>query len=319
MKFLFSLVLCLATIGCNAQTRYTFTHPQMGTMFRLVLYSSDSINAQKAANEAFNRVDALNDCLSDYLPESESNRLCKNAGTWTPVSDDLWNMLAMSNDFSKKTGCAFDVTVGPVTRLWRRARHRSELPSDAEIKEAVEKTGYQNIRMRRRGKKVLLRKQGMQLDFGGIAQGYAADECLKILKKHGNARALADAGGDIALGDPPPGEEGWMVEVPYGMTNDGMQIPVGMTNVGITTSGATYRYLEVNGVRYSHIVDPRTGRALTQRVLVTVQGPDALTADVWATALSVLGLEGWEKLKKKHPELKVTLSELPLVETPVND
>lgn len=307
------LLLLLLPFAGFAQTRHTFTHPQMGTVFRLVVYA-DSATADRASKEAFARVDTLNDCLSDYLPDSETNLLCKNAGTWTPVSDDLWNMLAMSLDFSKKTGGAFDVTVGPVTRLWRRARHRSELPTDAEIKAAVEKTGYQNIRMRRRGKKILLRKQGMQLDFGGIAQGYAADECLKILKKHGITRALADAGGDIALGDPPPGEEGWSVLVPYGMTNGTSGGETKLSNCGITTSGATYRYLEVNGVRYSHIVDPRTGRALTHRVLVTVQAPDAVTADVWATALSVLGAEGWEKIKKKHPELSVLITESNLFE-----
>ena len=304
MKHLFFLLLPFA---CFAQTRHTFTHPQMGTVFRLVVYA-DSTVADRAAQEAFARVDALNDCLSDYLPDSETNLLCKNAGTWTPVSDDLWYMLAMSVDFSKKTGGAFDVTVGPITRLWRRARHRSELPSDADVKDALEKTGYQNIRMRRRGKKVMLRKQGMQLDFGGIAQGYAADECLRILKTHGITRALADAGGDIALGDPPPGEEGWTVEVPNGMTTGPYGMTKEMSNCGITTSGATYRYLEMNGVRYSHIVDPRTGRALTHRVLVTVQAPDAVTADVWATALSVLGAEGWEKTKKKHPELIVLIT-----------
>ncbi|MCC6412451.1 MAG: FAD:protein FMN transferase [Saprospiraceae bacterium] len=310
MKHLLFLIL---PFSCFAQTRHDFTHPQMGTVFRLVVYA-DSTVADRAAREAFARVDALNNCLSDYLPDSETNLLCKNAGTWTPVSDDLWNMLAISKDFSKKTGGAFDVTVGPITRLWRRARHRNELPSDADVKEASEKTGYQNIRMRRRGKKILLRKQGMQLDFGGIAQGYAADECLKILKNHGITRALADAGGDIALGDPPPGEEGWSVEVPGGMTKGPYGMTKGMTNCGITTSGATYRYLELNGVRYSHIVDPRTGRALTHRVLVTVQAPDAVTADVWATALSVLGAEGWENLKKKHPELTVLITESNLSE-----
>jgi thiamine biosynthesis lipoprotein len=284
----------------------------MGTVFTLVFYTEkDSTAARAAATEAFNRVDALNDCLSDYLPESETNLLCKNAGVWTPVSDDLWTMLSMSRDFSKQTGGAFDCTVGPVVRLWRRARHRGELPSEAEIAEAQSKTGYKHLRLKKRGHKVLLEKRGMQLDFGGIAQGYAADECLNILKKHGITRALADAGGDIALGDPPPGKTGWEIKVPDGMTT--------LSRCGITTSGATYRYLEVDGVRYSHIADPRTGRALTHRVLVTVHAPDAVTADAWATALSVLGAEGWEKIKKDHPELQVWLSELPLTETPEFD
>lgn len=116
-----------------------------------------------------------------------------------------------------------------------------------------------------------------------------------------------DAGGDIALGDSPPGKDGWQIEIP---SASGKKLML-LKNCGVTTSGATYRYLELDGKRYSHIIDPRTGQPLMHRTQVTVLAENATTADAWATAVSVLGENGWNRLKKK-PEIKVWISESPL-------
>ncbi len=299
--------------------RFEFTHPQMGTVFRLVMYAESESQAQTAAAQAFAAVDAMNASMSDYLPESELNRLCLTAGSGksVPVSDDLWQILKLSNKFSRKSNGAFDVTVGPLTRLWRRARNLKELPDSTRVEEARQLLGFQDI-VFKKGKKIELKKAGMRLDLGGIAQGYAADRCLEILRQNRIPRALADAGGDIALGDAPPSESGWAIEIPsnsVGVTRshpDTMKQTLRLSNCGITTSGATFRYLEANGKRYSHIVDPRTGWALTHPVLVTVQAPDATTADAWATAISVMGASDWKKLKPKHRTLKVQLIEIPI-------
>lgn len=289
--------------------RFEFTHAQMGTEFRLVFYAPDSASATAAARAAFDRVDTLNAIMSDYWPESELMRLCDRAGSGekVSVSADLWNILNRSAEFSRQSDGAFDVTVGPLTRLWRRARNLQELPDSARVEAARELVDWRNVRFYPKNRRVALLKTGMKLDLGGIAQGYAADECLRILRRRGITRALADAGGDIALGDPPPNAPGWRIE----------QLDSDMgycyySNCGITTSGAAYRYLEAGGRRYSHIVDPRTGWGLTHRVLVTVQAPDATTADAWATAISVLGAPGWEKIRQRHPSLRVWLTETDL-------
>lgn len=296
--------------------RYEFRHPQMGTVFRLVFYTEkDSLQAALIARKAFDVVDSLNASMSDYLPESELSRLGNTAGSGqaVKVSDDLWQVLRWSKDFSRKTHGAFDVTVGPLTRLWRRARNLKELPDSMRVKEALELVGFQHLKVKP-NKNVELKKNGMRLDLGGIAQGYAADRCLEILRKNGIHSALADAGGDIALGDAPPGEIGWIIEIPNHNPEDTQNSPdtLRLSNCGITTSGATFRYLEVEGKRYSHIVDPRTGWGLTHRVLVTVQAHTATEADAWATAISVLGQAGWQKLKPKQAQLKVWLTEMPL-------
>ena len=134
------------------------------------------------------------------------------------------------------------------------------------------------------------------------AQGYAADECLRLLRAAGIHRALADAGGDIALGAAPPDAPGWRIEKPGHRPDNELLY---LSNCGVTTSGASSRYLEIDGRRYSHIVDPRSGLGLTHRYLVTVQAPDATSADAWATAISVGGENAWKTWKKRHPELQV--------------
>jgi thiamine biosynthesis lipoprotein len=289
--------------------RYEFSHPQMGTVFHLVFYAEqDSVAAAAVAARIFGRVDTLNAIFSDYLPESELNRLSDRAGNPepTPVSVELEDILRRACRYSKATDGAFDVTVGALTRLWRRAFHLQELPDPARITAARETVDWRDIRFPGPGY-VRLTRRGTRLDLGGIAAGYAADECLRLLRAAGIHRALVDAGGDIALGDAPPGAAGWRIEKPT--LDPNVPETLFLTNCGITTSGATYKYLEVNGVRYSHIVDPKTGMGLTHRVLVTVQAPDATTADAWATAISVGGATGWRKWKKRCRKVKAWLTE----------
>lgn len=287
----------------------------MGTVFRLVFYADlDTVAASALAGRVFGRVDTLNAIFSDYQPESELNRLSDRAGASasTPVSAELEDILRRACRFSKASDGAFDVTVGALTRLWRRAFHQQELPDPVRLEAARKTVGWRYIRFGRHGE-VQLTQGGTRLDLGGIAPGYAADECLRLLRAAGVHRALVDAGGDIALGDAPPDTPGWQIETPV-IDSDGR---LGaekkyLTNCGITTSGATYKYLEANGRRYSHIVDPSTGYGLTHRNLVCVQAPDATTADAWATAISVAGEAKWKKWKKRHPELNVRVVETPL-------
>jgi FAD:protein FMN transferase len=285
-----------AVCGQSLQ-RYEYTHPQMGTIFRLIFYAPDSTVAQAARRAVFAKIDTLNAIYSDYLPDSELSRLGQTAGTGrkVPVSPELWDILRAAHHFSKKSNGAFDVTVGALTRLWRRSRSLKELPDTGRVEQALRTVGYQHLKYYRRKRSVMLTRPGTRLDLGGIAQGYAADAGLAILRRYGIRHALFDAGGDIALGEAPPGEPGWKIETP---SDTGRTVVHYLRKCGITTSGAQYRYLEIDGRRYSHIIDPRTGWGLTHRVLVTVQAPNALMADAWATAISVLGTKPRKRFLK---------------------
>lgn len=311
MNTWFLLLLGLQTgLTAGTPTRFEFSHPQMGTVFRLVFYADgDSAGAQGLAKTVFDRVDALNMRFSDWLPESELNQLCQHAGAkgGQKVSVELVDILEKSRRYARQSQGAFDGTVGALTRLWRRSRNLKELPEPARIAAALKTVGWRKLRVRPRTSRVRLRKKGMLLDLGGIAQGWTADDCLGILRRHGVTSALVDAGGDIALGEAPPGQEGWQIEIPSADGNKRMVLK----NCGITTSGAAYRYLELDGKRYSHIVDPRTGQPLTHRTQVTVLAENATTADAWATALSVMGENEWNRLKNK-PDITVWISESPL-------
>jgi thiamine biosynthesis lipoprotein len=204
------------------------------------------------------------------------------------VSADLFRVLLCSQELAAKTGGAFDVTCGPVVRLWRRARRTGEAPDQTRLAEALELVGHDKLRLDPKARSVALAKPGMQLDLGGIGKGFAADEALAELRRFGVRSALVAAGGDIAVGDPPPGERGWRISIAP-LAPDGASPQLLLRDAGVSTSGDAEQFVEIDGVRYSHIVDPRTGLGVRGQSRVTVVAPDATTSDGLATAISVLG------------------------------
>ncbi len=293
----FLLILLPSTCFAQGLSRYTFTHNQMGTQFRLILYAESETKANQLAHQAFANLDELNQRLSDYLPESELNLLCKRAGERAkiPVSQDLSQVLWISKDIARKSGGAFDVSIGPLSHTWRKAFRQSVFPTEMVLAKAQEKVNYKWIKINRKKAAVKLQKDGMQLDLGGIAKGYAADKMADLLKDAGCAQFLIDAGGDLLLGAPPPERKGWRVataqiDVP----------PEILSHCAVATSGDTYRFLEHEGKRYSHIIDPRTGYGLIDQKQVTVIAPNATLADALASALSVLGEQEGMKLLRRY-------------------
>jgi len=178
------------------------------------------------------------------------------------VSADLFTVLAESQRIARATDGAFDVTQAPVIRLWRQARKDQRLPEPAAIAEAQRRTGYARLVLDPGARTVFLKMRGMLLDVGGIAKGYTADETLKVLRGHGIRRALVAASGDLAIGDSPPQTQGWRVGI--------FRHVFLLHNIAVSTAGDAEQFLETSGVRYSHIIDPKTGMGLTNRVAVTV-------------------------------------------------
>ena len=297
-------LLLLLVGGCAsppapALRRLEFTQAQMGLPFRIVLYAPDKQTGEAAATAAFARIQRLNDILSDYDTESELSRLSRTAGSGhaVEVGDDLWRVLRAAEDLAERSGGAFDVTVGPCVSLWRKARREGTLPDPVRLAEARRAVGYQNLRLDSWKHTARLLVPGMKLDLGAIAKGYAADEALAVLRERGLTRALVAGGGDMAVGDPPPGKKGWRIEVaPLDVTNAPPARFVRIAHAGLATSGDSFQHVEIDGVRYSHIVDPLTGVGLTDHSLVTVIARDGMTADSLATAVSVLGADAGLKL-----------------------
>lgn len=288
-----------------APTRFDYSQRLMGISFDVSVYASDEKLANETVETAYARVRQLNAIFSDYEPESELNRLCKTAGTHqaVAVSPELWDILVRSAEYSRQSEGAFDVTVGPVVRMWRKARKSKSLPTREQIADAERLVGYQKIKLDFNKKTVELTVPGMQLDLGGIAVGYACDDIMKIFKARGLNRVMIDGSGDILLGDPPPGEAGWKIGVaPLLKTEDAPPSRyVLLRNAAVSTSGDAFQYVEFNGIRYSHIVDPKTGLGLTDQSTVVMIAEDCTTADALDTTVSVLGPEVGLKLLTTVP------------------
>jgi thiamine biosynthesis lipoprotein len=287
----------------GAMQRYELAQPHMGTQFGIALYAPDEATARRAFEAAFARIGELDDRLSDYDATSELSQLSKSSPTTAPVavSDDLWNVLSISQDLARRSGGAFDVTVGPLTQLWRRVRRQRALPDQERLKAALAAVGYRHLKVHETDRTVELRQANMRLDLGGIAKGFAGDEALRAMAKHGVTRALVNGGGGLSLGDPPPGEQGWKVGVAPLEPEAEPSRTLVLANCGVATSGDAWQYVEIDGVRYSHIINPKTGLGLTTRSSVTVVASNGTLADGLATAASVLGPERGLQLIEDTP------------------
>ena len=288
-SFFATIFLALAFVRADEPeetTRYEYSAEKMGVPIRVVLYASSEREARAAVDAALERFDAVNAALSDYDPESEITRVCKKideTNDFVEISAEVRKVLAESRLYCELTNGAFDVTVSPVVKLWRRSRYFRELPPSRALESAKSKVGIGVWELGERGLKT---NPGVRFDVGGIAKGVALDEALDAIRALGINSALIDASGDARMGSAPPGKKGWKIGV-SSLTDE----PVGyceLSNVGICSSGDANRYVEIDGVRYSHIVDPRTCEPLTRRCVSAVIAPTVTTADVLASARCVL-------------------------------
>lgn len=306
------LFLGIGDFPAGASQRQEFTRPMMGTQARIVLYSQDEAQGKKAAETAFARMAVLNQLMSDYVEDSELNRLSRRAGgPPVPVSPELWEVLSYGQEVAQRSDGAFDMTIGPLVQLWRRSRRQKQLPDPQTLAKAKAKVGYRLLKLDPAHHTAQLLEPGMKLDLGGIAKGYAADEALKVLRQQGVHQALVAIGGDIVVGDAPPGSAGWVIQIaPLRPGTDKPVAPLLLANAAVSTSGDAEQYVEIDGKRYSHIVDPRTGLGLQQRSSVTVVAPRGMLADAWTKPVCVLGVERGMALLDTIPGVAATATVL---------
>jgi thiamine biosynthesis lipoprotein len=304
-----SALAALLLLGCRhlesqaTLHRFAYAELHMASIFRVVLYAPDQQTADHAAEAVYHRLNALEDIMTNYDPKSELMQLCgQPVGIPRKTSDDLFYILKKSQEVSKESGGAFDITVGPLISLWRQAKKTNVLPTPEVIATSKKAVGFKKLKLDEKNHTATLTVPGMKLDLGGIAKGLAAQESLKVLRGMGITRAMVAASGDIALGDPPPGKKGWEIGIAsidhplQGLTGE-----VILANVGISTSGDTEQYVEIGGQRYSHIVDPETGLGLTERIGVTIIARTGTESDALATAACVLGARKGLACVEKHP------------------
>ncbi len=396
--------------------RFEYSQLRMGVETRIVVYAPEEAIALRACQEAYSRISALEEKMSDYRRDSELMQVCERAvGRWVKVSPELFYVLWRAQRLAQQTEGAFDITVGPLVALWRETRRTQRLPDPQALAEARARSGWHKLQLSLSRRAVRLQTEGMRLDLGGIAKGYACDQALRVLRKHGLNRALVQMGGDLVVGDPPPSlrlpsstadkgtafsftfwvntrvfqqfqpsppapllfsphprplsqwergvwlppspcgrgrggvgeglsrrrdkgfrsetctrafeveprlctltspstggtenrQTGWQIEVPA-LKQNGQPIFLSLQRCALSTSGSTEQYVEIEGTRYAHIVDPRTGLGLTHLVLASVRAPDGITADSLATALCVMGESGVALLKRFYRPIEVWLQQ----------
>ena len=281
--------------------RQEYTEVHMGMPVRIVLYAPAG-QGPAAARRAFDRIAMLDRMMSDYRPDSELRRLQERPQEWVGVSAELLDVLTRSAAIASASGGAFDPTIGPLVGLWRRARDTGRLPDPAELERARALVGWQLVARDPARRAIRRKNAGMRLDLGGIAKGYILQEGLATLRAHGVPRALVAAGGDIVAGDPPPDARGWRIDV-SGASAEFTARALALTNAAVATSGPTAQFAVIDGIRYSHVVDPRTGAGVTNAIVAHVIAPDGATADALATALGVVGAKGAPALLVRFPDV----------------
>lgn len=315
--------------------RFRFSEPHLGTHVNFTVYAPQSGIANRAAEAAFDEVRRLDAVFSSYRSDSELAKLhqthwtARGAERSYPVSRDFAFVLSRALELSRNSNGKFDVAVGPYARVWKRAIRHNTLPEKSSLEKVADYVGHRLVEVTDApatvdapdallsdkppsaelpASQVKLLHPKVRLDFSAIAKGYIADRALATFRKHGLRQALVDAGGDLAIGDPPPDKPGWTVSVETGRKQSSADetpanLAVCVRNCGIATSGDAFQRIASNGQRYSHIIDPRTGDSVTHGMSVTVLAADAITADALASACSVAGSEGGasQQILAKYP------------------
>lgn len=295
-------VLAQTTASAN-----TFERGLMGTRFAITCHHPDAAKAKTAADAAFEAAEEINRVASDYIADSELLSLSKHpAGEAVSVSPLLFKLLSEARELAEKTSGFFDPTLGPLTRLWRESRRRKVLQEAGILSKALASTGWKNLLLDPDKSTVTLARPGMRLDLGGIAKGQAADAMLAVMTAHGIPISCVTAGGDIRVGDAPPGTNGWNVGVRPGKEQSGKLL---LKNAAVSTSGDLHQSIEIDGIRYSHIIDPATGLGLTRHIAATIIAPNATITDALATACCVAPADKAKKMALSIGATEVILAE----------
>ena len=305
-----SYLLALSTF-CYSQTKkYTFSQPKMGSPLNITLYATDSIKANQIATEAYKIADSLNVIYSDYLANSELNLLSATSGTneFMKVSSALWDILYLSVKASMRSKGAFDITVGSIVKIWRKARKEKVLPEGDVLNNNLQSVGYQYIILDSLTHSIKLLQPNTQLDLGGIAKGYVAQVMVDFCKTKGIEKVLVDAGGDLAMAS--QDDKPWKIGVTIPNSEELIPRYLILQNQAVATSGNMYQYIEINGKRYSHIVNPKTGLGVTHQRNVTVIAPNGETADWLATACSVLSVKKALRLVESMKNCELLMTEI---------
>jgi len=294
----FALLAAHPARAANEAAWATQVRHAMGTLWTVEAHAPD---VERALDAAFDEVRRLDASLSTYRADSELSRVNREAARdWTPVSAETRRLIGRALGVAAESGGAFDPTVGPLVQAWGFKHLDYRMPDPGAIAAARARVGWTGVQLSE-ARGVRFMRPGLELDLGAIAKGYAVDRALAVLRARGADAARVDAGGNQGVFGPSPEGGAWVFGIRHPRREGEILDTVPLTGGGISTSGDDQRGFWHEGVRYGHVLDPRTGWPVRGRPSVTVVAPDAETADALSTALLVLGSSEGEPLLARHP------------------
>ena len=303
----FCLLLLIAQ-GGFAQVAVKRSAHLMGGKFEITLAAADSSKANAHIDEVIAEISRIEHLISDWKPESQVSRVNQNAGI-APVKVDreVFELTQRALKLSQITGGAFDISFAAMEKVWKFDGSMTKVPSAQEIRKSVQNVGYQNIVLDSINQTIFLRKSGMKIGFGALGEGYAVDRCRVLMQGKGIRDGLINATGDMtAWGNRPKSRRGWPIGIadPF---RPGRVIKKIWLKESVATSGSYEKFAEIDGVRYSHIINPKTGYPATGLISVTVTGPSAEVANGLSTSIMVLGATEAKNLLSNFPGYQALL------------
>jgi thiamine biosynthesis lipoprotein len=304
MKYILILIFLFSGFTSSSQTIRKRTVKLMGSRFDITIVAKDSISSERYIDTVIAEVSRIENLISDWKPESQVSAVNANAGI-RPVAVDreVLELTERALHFSAITNGAFDISFASMDRIWKFDGSMQQMPSAEAIRKSVEKVGYQNIILDKEKCTVFLKNAGMKIGFGALGEGYAADRCREMMLARGIKAGIVNGSGDMSTwGKQPDGRE-WTIGITNPFDDNKILAVLPLKKGAVVTSGSYEKFVEFNGKRYAHIINPKTGYPATGLCSVTVFGPDAEQANGFSTSLMVLGKEAGLKLINQYPQL----------------
>lgn len=292
MRILTVLLFVLINSIAFGQQVFRKKKSLLGSPFEITVVATDSIQANSYIDLAVSEVKRIENLISDWIPTTQISKVNQNAGI-VPVKVDLevYELVERATKISKLTSGAFDISYASMDKIWKFDGSMKEMPTPEAIKKSVEKVGYQNIILNPKDTTIFLKNQGMKLGLGGIGQGYIADKIKIVLQEKGCTSGLVNVSGDINTWGTQPNGDTWTVGIVNPMNKNKIFATFPLNDSAVETSGSYEKYVTFNGIRYTHIIDPRTGYPASGIVSVSVFAKQTELADALATGIFVLGVE----------------------------
>ncbi len=280
----------------------------MGSVFEITIVDKDSIGARENINLVIEEITRIENLISEWSPGTQVSEVNRNAGI-QPVTVDreLFTLTQRALQYSRMSDGAFDISIAAMDRVWTFDGTMTEVPDQETIHRSVDRVGYEYIELDSTRSTIYLSRPGMKIGFGSIGKGYAADKGRALMQSRGVQAGIVNASGDIATWGAQPGNKPWRIGVSNPFKTHKMIRTLQLREGAVATSGSYRQYAEIDGIRYSHIINPTTGYPSTGLTSVTVYGPSAEFANALSTSVMVMGKKEGQKLLRRFGDYRYIL------------